>query len=72
MSEHRSEPEERSEPMWQHPASLPPPEAVLYPRDKVLLMGTTEQVGSNATSAGQAENRRTVVRLLQNKGIAPR
>ena len=24
--------------------SLPPPEAVLYPRDKVLLMGTTEQV----------------------------
>ncbi len=23
---------------------LPPPEAVLYPRDKVLLMGTTEQV----------------------------
>ena len=28
---------------------LPPPEAVLYPRDKVLLMGTTEQV-----SAGKA------------------
>jgi CPA2 family monovalent cation:H+ antiporter-2 len=23
---------------------LPPPEAVLYPRDKILLMGTTEQV----------------------------
>ncbi|PAW67920.1 MAG: hypothetical protein B9S34_03920 [Opitutia bacterium Tous-C1TDCM] len=28
---------------------LPPPEAVLYPRDKVLLLGTTEQV-----SAGKA------------------
>jgi outer membrane protein OmpA-like peptidoglycan-associated protein len=35
-------------------------------------MGITEQVGSNATTKGQAENRRTVVRLLQNKGIAPR
>ncbi len=28
---------------------LPPPDAVLYPRDKVLLMGTTEQVKAGRT-----------------------
>jgi OOP family OmpA-OmpF porin len=33
-------------------------------------MGTTDQVGSNSTAEGQAENRRVVVRILQNKGIA--
>ena len=33
-------------------------------------MGTTNQVGSDATTEGQAENRRVVVRILQNKGIA--
>ena len=33
-------------------------------------MGTTNQVASNQTSEGQAENRRVVVRILQNKGIA--
>jgi outer membrane protein OmpA-like peptidoglycan-associated protein len=33
-------------------------------------MGTSEQVGSNETAEGQAENRRVVVRVLQNKGIA--
>ncbi|MGB8322481.1 MAG: OmpA family protein [Candidatus Acidiferrum sp.] len=33
-------------------------------------MGTSEQVAPNATSEGQAENRRVVVRILQNKGIA--
>ena len=32
-------------------------------------MGTSEQVAPNNTSKGQAENRRTVVTLLQNKGI---
>lgn len=32
-------------------------------------MGITEQVAPNTTSKGQAENRRTVVRLLQNRGI---
>ncbi len=26
--------------------ALPPPDAVLYPRDRVLLMGTTEQVNA--------------------------
>jgi len=35
-------------------------------------MGTTEQVASNKTPKGQAENRRTVVTLLQNKGISER
>jgi outer membrane protein OmpA-like peptidoglycan-associated protein len=35
-------------------------------------MGTSEQVASNDTSKGQAENRRTVVTLLQNKGISAR
>ena len=33
-------------------------------------MGTSNQVGSDATAEGQAENRRVVVRILQNKGIA--
>ncbi len=33
-------------------------------------MGTTNQVAPDATMEGQAENRRVVVRILQNKGIA--
>jgi outer membrane protein OmpA-like peptidoglycan-associated protein len=33
-------------------------------------MGTTGQVASNKTRKGQAENRRAVITLLQNKGIA--
>jgi len=33
-------------------------------------MGTKDQVASNKTKKGQAENRRTVVTLLQNKGIS--
>jgi OmpA-OmpF porin, OOP family len=33
-------------------------------------MGETHQVGSDKTAEGQAENRRVVVRVLQNKGIA--
>jgi OOP family OmpA-OmpF porin len=33
-------------------------------------MGTSAQVAPNATTDGQAENRRVVVRILQNKGIA--
>ena len=33
-------------------------------------MGTSAQVGSDATVEGQAENRRVVVRILQNKGIS--
>jgi outer membrane protein OmpA-like peptidoglycan-associated protein len=33
-------------------------------------MGTSTQVDSDKTSEGQAENRRVVVRVLQNKGIA--
>jgi OmpA-OmpF porin, OOP family len=33
-------------------------------------MGTSDQVASDATAEGQAENRRVVVRILQNKGIA--
>ena len=33
-------------------------------------MGTSRQVDSDATAEGQAENRRVVVRVLQNKGIA--
>jgi OmpA-OmpF porin, OOP family len=33
-------------------------------------MGSSEQVAPNATAEGQAENRRVVVRILQNKGIA--
>jgi OOP family OmpA-OmpF porin len=33
-------------------------------------MGVTNQVGDNKTAKGQAENRRAVVTLLQNKGIS--
>lgn len=33
-------------------------------------MGETHQVGDDKTERGQAENRRVVVRVLQNKGIA--
>lgn len=33
-------------------------------------MGESHQVGSDTTAEGQAENRRVVVRVLQNKGIA--
>ncbi|WP_260734709.1 OmpA family protein [Tunturiibacter lichenicola] len=33
-------------------------------------MGTSNQVDSDKTAEGQAENRRVVVRILQNKGIA--
>ena len=33
-------------------------------------MGTSKQVDSDATAEGQAENRRVVARVLQNKGIA--
>jgi OOP family OmpA-OmpF porin len=33
-------------------------------------MGTIKQVAPYNTSEGQAENRRVVVRILQNKGIA--
>jgi OOP family OmpA-OmpF porin len=33
-------------------------------------MGTSDQVAPNASTEGQAENRRVVVRILQNKGIA--
>jgi outer membrane protein OmpA-like peptidoglycan-associated protein len=33
-------------------------------------MGETEQIGNDKTAEGEAENRRVVVRVLQNKGIA--
>jgi OmpA-OmpF porin, OOP family len=33
-------------------------------------MGTSQQVSSDKTAEGQAENRRVVVKILQNKGIA--
>ena len=33
-------------------------------------MGESRQVGTDKTVEGQAENRRVVVRILQNKGIA--
>jgi OmpA-OmpF porin, OOP family len=33
-------------------------------------MGTSKQVAPDSTAEGQAENRRVVVRILQNKGIA--
>jgi OOP family OmpA-OmpF porin len=33
-------------------------------------MGESHQVGSDTSAEGQAENRRVVVRVLQNKGIA--
>ena len=43
------------------------------PSSRMLVpaaMGTTDQVASNKTEDGQAQNRRTVIRLLQNRGIA--
>ena len=33
-------------------------------------MGTSKQIAPDATTEGQAENRRVVVKILQNKGIA--
>jgi OOP family OmpA-OmpF porin len=33
-------------------------------------MGTSAQVGGDKTAEGQAENRRVVVRILQNKGVS--
>ena len=33
-------------------------------------MGTSRQVAADTTSEGQADNRRVVVRILQNKGVA--
>ena len=33
-------------------------------------MGESQQVGNDKTAEGQAENRRVVVRVLQNKGVA--
>jgi outer membrane protein OmpA-like peptidoglycan-associated protein len=33
-------------------------------------MGESEQVASDKTKEGEAENRRVVVRVLQNKAIA--
>ena len=33
-------------------------------------MGTSKQVAPDSAKEGQAENRRVVVRILQNKGIA--
>jgi outer membrane protein OmpA-like peptidoglycan-associated protein len=33
-------------------------------------MGSSDQVASDTTAEGQAQNRRVVVRILQNKGIA--
>jgi outer membrane protein OmpA-like peptidoglycan-associated protein len=32
-------------------------------------LGVSDQIATNTTKNGQAENRRTVVRLLQNRGI---
>jgi OmpA-OmpF porin, OOP family len=46
---------------------VPPPNIVAP-----AAMGITDQVASNKTAAGQAQNRRTVVTLLQNKGISER
>jgi len=33
-------------------------------------MGESRQVGDEQTAEGQAQNRRVVVRVLQNKGVA--
>ena len=33
-------------------------------------MGTSKQVAPDTSAEGQADNRRVVVRILQNKGIA--
>jgi OmpA-OmpF porin, OOP family len=43
-----------------------PPANVMVP----AAMGVSQQVAPNTTARGQAENRRAVVTLLQNKGIA--
>jgi len=43
-----------------------PPANVMVP----AAMGVSQQVAPNTTPQGQAENRRAVVTLLQNKGIA--
>ena len=43
------------------------------PMENILVpaaMGATEQVAENKTAKGQAQNRRVVVSILQNKGIA--
>jgi outer membrane protein OmpA-like peptidoglycan-associated protein len=45
-----------------------PPTNMLVP----AAMGVTQQVADNRTAVGQAENRRAVVTLLQNKGIPSR
>jgi OOP family OmpA-OmpF porin len=45
-----------------------PPAHMLIP----AAMGTSEQVSPNTTAAGQAQNRRAVVTLLQNKGLSER
>jgi outer membrane protein OmpA-like peptidoglycan-associated protein len=42
------------------------PTDLVYPAS----MGTTGQVASNRTPAGQAQNRRAVVKLLQSRGLA--
>jgi outer membrane protein OmpA-like peptidoglycan-associated protein len=42
------------------------PTDLAYP----AAMGTTGQVASNRTAAGQAQNRRAVIKLLQNRGVA--
>jgi outer membrane protein OmpA-like peptidoglycan-associated protein len=42
-----------------------PPTNIVVP----AAMGVSQQVASNKTAKGQAENRRTVVTLLQSKGI---
>jgi flagellar motor protein MotB len=33
-------------------------------------MGESQQVGSDKSAENEAENRRVVIRILQNKGIA--
>jgi len=42
------------------------PTSVVVP----AAMGTSQQVASNATRKGQAENRRAIVTLMQNRGIS--